>query len=318
MTRLEQPTREESTIATADMSVSWKTKAALGVGLLLLALTLFWIGSTLRATRNMASAEGIVVRFEDNGQLRSYRPVIRFTSARGDQREVTANTSSSQPDYDIGQRVRIFYDESDINQHAVVDDFEQRWFPVLVASVLSLTWCAIAAGVYFTERRAVLRATSLPVARTIRQRKKQLDRLSILVTVIPVVLGSGFLLGAGASLVHELHKTQAFGRAKGEVVDIKQNRTTYNQNARIYSAVVVFKTDTGREIIFAQGSSTSHIGYEEGDVVDVLYDRNTPERAMIDSFWEHWGLAIILFAIGFPFFAIGVFFALTVDFRRGR
>lgn len=318
MTRLEQPARQKSTAAAVDGRISWKTKAALGFGLLLLALTLFWIGSTLYTTRNMASAEGTVVRFEDNGQLRTYRPVIRFMSASGEQREVTGNTSSPQPDYDIGQRVRIYYDVADIQRHAVIDDFDQRWFPVLVVSILSVTWCAISAGVYFAERRVVLRTASPRVASTIRQRKKQLDRLAVLVTVIPVVLGIGFLLGAGASLVDELHKTQAFSRAKGEVVDIQQNRTTYDQNARIYSAVVVFKTDTGKEITFAQGSSTSHIGYQDGDVVDVLYDRNTPERAMIDSFWDRWGLTIILFAIGFPFFAIGMFFALTVDFRRGR
>lgn len=318
MTRLEQPVRQKSNITAAGVPISGKTKAALGVGFLLLALTLFWIGSMLHSTWNMASAEGTVVRFEDNGQLRSYRPVIRFMSASGEQREVTGSTSSSHPDYDIGQQVRIFYDEMDTHRRAIIDDFEQRWFPVLVACVLSLTWTVISGGVYLTERRAVFRATSPPVARTIHQRKRQLDRLAILVTVIPVVLGIGFLLGAGASLVHELHKTQRFSRAKGEVVDIKQNRTTYNQNAHIYSAVVVFKTNTGREITFAQDSSSSHIGYQDGEVVDVLYDRNTPERAMIDSFWDHWGLAIILFAIGFPFFAIGVFFALTVDFRRGR
>jgi hypothetical protein len=318
MTRPEQSTLSKAALASEDASVGWKTKAALGVGILLVAMTLLWSGSLLRATQNMTSADGAVVRFDDNGHLRSYRPVIRFTNALGEQREAVGPTSSSQPDYDIGQHVHIFYDAADPQRAVVIDDFEQRWFPVVVMAVLSIAWCAIAGGVYIAERRAVLRGASSQVARPVGQRKRQLDRQAVLITVIPIVIGAGLILGAGASLLHERHVIQRFSRARGEVVDIKRNRVPYKPTTNLRSAVVVFKTDTGREIAFAQGSSTSHSGYQEGDTVDVLYDPTTPERAMIDSFWDHWGVAIILFVIGLPFFAIGVFFAMTVDFHRGR
>ena len=110
----------------------------------------------------------------------------------------------------------------------------------------------------------------------------------------------------------------SYTRTTGRVVEVQEAEQPYQPRSHMYSAIVAFKTETGKEVTFAQGSSSSHNDLESGDEVNVLYDANTPDRAMIDSFWEHWGLPAILFVIGLPFFAVGVFFVSTVDFSGGR
>jgi hypothetical protein len=293
-------------------SLSKSTLFVLAIGLGALTFALIWMTYSLVATHGMTRVEGTVVRFDQGGRAwRSYQPVVAFTTVDGRHEEVTGGTSSTQPAYDIGQPVRIFYDPSEPGRSVIIDDFGQRWFPIAVVAVLGAVFSGIGFAFYKTDRPNVQPRTELSHA----QRKRKRNQQILLVCLIPIVIGAAFLLGSAASAMHERRIIASFSHAQGHVVNLVENEPHYQPHSYLYSAVVVFKTDTGRQITFVQGSSSRHNDLREGEVVDVLYDEDTPERAMIDSFWEHWGLAAILFAIGLPFFAAGVFFVSTIDFN---
>lgn len=284
----------------------------LSVGALLFSLT--WLVVSLVTTHRMTAAEGTVVSYEHGGAWRSYQPVIAFTTASGAQEHVTGATSSTQPMYDIGSRLRVFYDPADPAGSAIIDDFGQRWFPIAVTTLLSAVFSAIGVTMYRLERGKVKQARP----RSLSQSRRARGRQNLLVSVIPIVIGGAFLLGAAASVMHERNIIGSYAHASGHVVTVQEAQRSYQPNSHMYSAIVAFTTRTGQEITFAQGTSSSHNDLYTGDKVGVLYDERTPERAMVDSFWDHWGLPCILFAIGLPFFAVGVFFVSTLDFSGGR
>ncbi|SAL29524.1 hypothetical protein AWB64_02517 [Caballeronia sordidicola] len=282
----------------------------LGGGLFLLAIAM--AVSSVISTRDMTAARGTVVRFGGGSQsLRSYTPVFAFTTAGGQRAETSGETSSTQPAYDIGQSVRIFYDAAHSARPVIVDEFMQRWFPAAVLAALGVAFLAIGAVLYRGDRPRI--SAAAPSNASYSQRKQQRNRQNLVISVLPVVIGAGFVLGAAATGFHAQHIRQNYSRAEGQVINVLENERPYQPHSRLYSAVIVFRTDTGKQISFAQGSSSSHNGLREGESVGVLYDAQTPERAMIDSFWEHWGLTAILLVIGIPFLAVGVFFLSTVS-----
>ncbi|CAE6794313.1 hypothetical protein R69776_04909 [Paraburkholderia nemoris] len=296
-------------------SHSRSTVVILTLGLGALLFSLIWLVSSLVATHGMTSAEGTVVSYDQGGRAwRSYQPVIAFTTTRGEQEQITGTTLSTQPVYDIGQQLRVFYDPSNPAHSAIIDDFGQRWFPIAVLTLLSVVFSAIGVALHLIERGKIRQAPPLSYSQLKRKRNHQ----NLLISVIPIVIGAAFLWGAAASAMRERHIIGDYTRTTGRVVGVQEAEKPYQPRSHLYSAIVVFKTDTGKEVRFAQGSSSSHNDLQSGDEVSVLYDANTPDRAMIDSFWEHWGLPVILFVIGLPFFAVGIFFVTTVDFSGGR
>ncbi|MFM0366216.1 DUF3592 domain-containing protein [Paraburkholderia sediminicola] len=302
-----------STVAQSPHSRSTLVILTLSLGALLFSLC--WFVSSLISTHRMMVAEGTVVSYDQGGRSwRSYQPVIVFTTARGEREQITGQNSSTQPAYDIGQTLRVFYDPADPAHSAIIDDFGQRWFPIAVVMLLSKVFLAIGAVMFVLERGTVKQAVPLPYSQARRKRGRQ----NLLICLIPIVIGAGFLLGAAASAMRERQIIGSYTRTTGRVVEVQEAERPYQPRSHMYSAIVAFKTETGKEVTFAQGSSSSHNDLESGDEVNVLYDANTPDRAMIDSFWEHWGLPAILFVIGLPFFAVGVFFVNTVDFSGGR
>jgi len=302
-----------STAAQSPYSRSTLVILTLSLGALF--FSLFWLVSSLRATHRMSVAEGTVVSYDQGGRSwRSYQPVIVFTTARGEREQITGQTSSTQPGYDIGQTLRVCYDPTDPARSAIIDDFGQRWFPIGVVMLLSVVFSAIGAVMFVIERGKVKQATPLSFSQARGKRGRQ----NLLVCLIPIVIGAGFLLGAAASAMRERQIIGSYTRTTGKVVEVQEAERPYQPRSHMYSAIVAFKTATGKEVTFAQGSSSSHNDLGSGDEVSVLYDADAPDRAMIDSFWEHWGLPAILVAIGLPFFAVGVFFVSTVDFSGGR
>ncbi|ORC48006.1 hypothetical protein B2G74_23000 [Burkholderia sp. A27] len=302
-----------STVAQSLHSRSTLVILTLSLGVLLFSLC--WLVSSLISTHRMTVAEGTVVSYDQGGRSwRSYQPVIVFTTARGEREQITGQTSSTQPAYDTGQTLRVFYDPADPARSAIIDDFGQRWFPIAVVMLLSMVFLAIGAVMFVLERGTVKQAAPLPYS----QARRKCGRQNLLICLIPIVIGAGFLLGAAASAMRERQIIGSYTRTTGRVVEVQEAEQPYQPRSHMYSAIVAFKTETGKEVTFAQGSSSSHNDLESGDEVNVLYDANTPDRAMIDSFWEHWGLPAILFVIGLPFFAVGVFFVSTVDFSGGR
>ncbi|WP_322088567.1 DUF3592 domain-containing protein [Burkholderia sp. BCC1999] len=282
---------------------------ALALGVVLLVLAGVLAVTTGRATGHLVRVPGTVVRIvQDSDAMRAYRPIVAYLSNEGLRREIAGNTASTVPAYDIGENVDVLLDPDHPDRPALIDDFAQRWFPVVVSALLALASFAIGGLLIAGERRR--RQAEPPPTRA--ERKETRRRWDIAIVLIPIAIGTGFLAGAGATGLRQWQIVHHYARSTGHVVEIAKNGRSARLRTSLYSAIVAFTTDSGRPITFAQGSASSHPGLREGDAVDVLYDPVTPERAIVDRFWDRWGLTAILFAIGAPFLAAGLFIAATL------
>ncbi|MBY4695638.1 DUF3592 domain-containing protein [Burkholderia latens] len=277
---------------------------ALGIALLVVAAGLAVIGTA--ASGNLIRAPGTVVRIvQDSDAMRAYRPIVAYLGNDGRRREVVGNTASLVPAYDIGESVDVLIDPDHPNRPALVDDFAQRWLPVAVPALLAVASLAIGSLLYVSERRS--RHGSAPSAAPTGNMAPR--RWNIAVALIPIAIGTGLLAGAGAAGLREWQIARQYAHSTGHVVEIAETPRSPHTSASLYSAIVAFTTDSGRTIRFTQGSASSRPTLYEGEIVNVLYDPVTPERAVIDQFWERWGLTAILFAIGAPLLVAGLFVA---------
>ncbi|RQR83502.1 MULTISPECIES: DUF3592 domain-containing protein [unclassified Burkholderia] len=275
---------------------------ALGVALLVVAAMLAVTAS--HAAGDLIRTPGTVVRIvQDSDAMRAYRPIVAYLANDGRRREVAGNTASVVPAYDIGESVDVLVDPAHPNRPALIDDFTQRWLPVAVPALLAVASLAIGSLLYVNARRGrQADALSAPAARKAVRR-----RWNIAIVLIPIAIGTGFLAGAGAAGLRQWQIARHYAHSTGHVVEIAETAQSSRTRTSLYSATIAFTTDSGRPVTFAQGSTSSRPGLYEGEVVDVLYDPVTPERAVIDRFWDRWGLTAILFAIGAPFLVAGLF-----------
>lgn len=282
---------------------------ALMIGVVLSVLAGALAITASREPGHLVRAPGTVVRIvQDSDAMRAYRPIVAYLANDGQRREVAGNTASTVPAYDIGENVDVLLDPDHPERLALIDDFTQRWFPVAVPALLAVAAFAIGGLLIAGERRRRQSDPAPPRA----ARKPTQRRWDVAIVLIPIAIGTGFLAGAGAAGLHQWQIVHHYARSTGHVVEIAKNGRSSRSRTAPYAAVVAFTTDSGRLITFAQGSASSHPGLHEGDAVDVLYDPVTPERALVDRFWDRWGLTAILFAIGAPFLAAGLFIAATL------
>ena len=282
---------------------------ALMIGVVLSVLAGALAITASREPGHLVRAPGTVVRIvQDSDAMRAYRPIVAYLANDGQRREVAGNTASTVPAYDIGENVDVLLDPDHPERPALIDDFTQRWFPVAVPALLAVAAFAIGGLLIAGERRRRQSDPAPPRA----ARKPTQRRWDVAIVLIPIAIGTGFLAGAGAAGLHQWQIVHHYARSTGHVVEIAKNGRSLRSRTAPYAAVVAFTTDSGRLITFAQGSASSHPGLHEGDAVNVLYDPVTPERALVDRFWDRWGLTAILFAIGAPFLAAGLFIAATL------
>ncbi|WP_175222401.1 DUF3592 domain-containing protein [Burkholderia aenigmatica] len=282
---------------------------AIALGAVLLILAGVLAVTTGQATSHLVRTPGTVVRIvQDSDAMRAYRPIVAYLANDGQRREIAGNTASTVPAYDIGENVEVWLDPTHPDRPALIDDFTQRWFPAAVSVLLALASLAIGRLLIAGERRR--RASVPPPTRAARKHAR--SRWDIAIVLIPIAIGTGFVAGAGAAGLRQWQIVHHYARSTGHVVEIAKNARVPRARASLYSAIVAFTTDSGRQITFAQGSASSHPGLHEGETVNVLYDPVTPERAIVDRFWDRWGLTAILFVIGAPFLAAGLFIAATL------
>ncbi len=283
--------------------------AALALGVALLVLAGVLAATTGRATGHLVHAPGTVVRIvQDSDAMRAYRPIVAYLANDGQRREIAGNTASTVPAYDIGENVDVLLDPAHPDRPALIDDFAQRWFPAAVPALLAIASFAIGGLLIAVERRR--RQSDPPPTHTASKQARR--RWDIAIVLIPIAIGTGFLAGAGATGLRQWQIVRHYAHSTGHVVEIAKNARSSRARMSLHSAIVAFTTDSGRQITFAQGSASSHPGLHEGEAVNVLYDPVTPERALVDRFWDRWGLTAILFAIGAPFLAAGLFIAATL------
>jgi len=116
------------------------------------------------------------------------------------------------------------------------------------------------------------------------------------------VVGLGMLVGSFLLYSNTQAFLQSALTASGEVVELVRSRSG---DSTTYKPVVEFKTKTGMLIEFTSSSGSNPASYSEGDIVEVLYQDSSPEKAKINSFFSLWGGTTILSVLGSVFFIVG-------------
>ncbi len=104
-------------------------------------------------------------------------------------------------------------------------------------------------------------------------------------------------------------------KAQGTVVDVvSRTQTQSGERKTFFYAVVEFRTADGEAIRFEDSTGSNPPAYRVGDAVEVLYDPQTPQSAMIDS-WVLWLPSTIVMGFGGLLAVIGGLTLLDVLFR---
>lgn len=77
-----------------------------------------------------------------------YTPVIRYVARDGQSYEYTSSVSSSSPSYNVGEKVDIFYRESD-PQNPKIDSFLQLYFAELIIAIFGAIFFLIGSVIIF-------------------------------------------------------------------------------------------------------------------------------------------------------------------------
>lgn len=94
--------------------------------------------------------------------------------------------------------------------------------------------------------------------------------------------------------------------AEGRIVDVvSRTRTSGGERKTLFYPVVEFRTVDGESIRFEGSTGSNPAAYRVGDTVKVLYDPQTPQSALIDSWEEVWMPSGFLIGIGGIFALMG-------------
>ena len=139
--------------------------------------------------------------------------------------------------------------------------------------------------------------------------------------IIVVLLFGGFgivmTVGGLAFVIKTRRFVAAANRTAGKVLayetessdDTQRRRAAMRSDYRtLYFPIVEFKDFKGNQRRVKTSTGSSPASFSVGAAVTVLYDRDNPERAEIESFGELWVLPTALLGMG----AFNVFIALTV------
>jgi hypothetical protein len=146
-----------------------------GVGAAMLIGALVWAFHTRSFIAHAAPAQGTVidlVESRSNDGSSTWRPVVRFAAADGQQRQFTSRFSSNPPAYRRGEPVTVLYDVGD-PQDAAINGFLALWLGPIIVGGIGLVLFAAGGSVMLVpwlgrRRAAELRATGTPIQTTLQ------------------------------------------------------------------------------------------------------------------------------------------------------
>lgn len=126
--------------------------------------------------------------------------------------------------------------------------------------------------------------------------------------VIFSFVGSCLLTGGLVSFSNTRSFIKNADSAKGIVIKniSRTSRDNDGRTTRLYYPVTKFTSLNGAEITFENKAGASPASYSSGDEVTVLYTKQNPRDAKINSFMSLWATTSVLFFIGGTFFLCGV------------
>ena len=121
--------------------------------------------------------------------------------------------------------------------------------------------------------------------------------------IMILVIGGIGLLVSLCSWIYTVHFTHVAARASDTVIEMQQK--TNRHGCVSYVPTFRFRDATGSQHTVSSGFFQSSPEFHARDVVPVLYLRDDPQTARINSFWQMWGLPAMAGIIGSISFVVG-------------
>jgi membrane protein implicated in regulation of membrane protease activity len=130
-------------------------------------------------------------------------------------------------------------------------------------------------------------------------------------------LSLGFLIAAAVVAMGVNRFVQSAEKTTGTVVALVEKHESEN-NSITYAPVFTFTTTDGLTQSITSGISSSPASFSVGDRIPVLYRRDDPASAKVDSFWQLWFLPTLLAWFGFVAGTVGFAFLFTRRLQRAQ
>lgn len=126
------------------------------------------------------------------------------------------------------------------------------------------------------------------------------------------IVGLGLLVGTYYVYKNTEDFLKSSQLANGTVVELVSS--TSDEGSTLYRPTIEFVTDEGKTIQFTSDVSSNPPTYKMGEVVEVYYQIDMPQRAKVNGFFSLWGGHLIMGGIGFSLFMVG--FSMVVTSTR--
>jgi hypothetical protein len=107
-----------------------------GIGAFALLIALFFTIGNLTFISGAATANGTVVNLRQGGRG-TYYPVVQFSTADGRSIQFSAQVGSNPPDVQVGQTVKVYYNQANPADSAKADTFLSFWFETVLAGIFT-------------------------------------------------------------------------------------------------------------------------------------------------------------------------------------
>lgn len=139
------------------------------VGLGMLAGSFYWAQQTQQFLQSAVKTKGEVIDLlrSRSSDSTTYKPVVRFNTAEGQEIEWVSNVSSNPPSYQRGESVEILY-SSAAPQDAKINSFFGLWGGSVIIGILGSVFFLIAMGMIIwswrkQRKQIYLRKRGMPV-----------------------------------------------------------------------------------------------------------------------------------------------------------
>jgi hypothetical protein len=103
--------------------------------------------------------------------------------------------------------------------------------------------------------------------------------------------------------------------AQGAVVGFEEDR---GSGLGVYHPIVEFMDSDGRIVVFTSSVGRSPAGYLVGDAVEVLYQPANVQDAIINDFFDVWGMVITMGIVVGALLSGGLFIAMIIQYKHRR
>jgi len=137
---------------------------------------------------------------------------------------------------------------------------------------------------------------------------------AVMIGIAFALLGIVLLAGGLAWWLHVSRFVQSAEHTEGTVIEIVEKRD--REGGITFSPVVEFTDHQGQQRKYYSNTSSNPSSYSVGDKVEILYDRDRPDSAGINSWFDLYIGTLVLVVLGGGFFFVGTAVSIVMMFSK--